>query len=690
MKDPHLLAILLLQLALIIVLARVFGLIASRFKQPQVVGEIVAGIVLGPTLLGWVWPWGMTHLFPSDTSMTVLQMVAQLGVILFLFLVGLEFDPRVLKKRGKSAAAISISGIMVPFGIGFVATYPLIHLFDAPHTANPFPTALFMGAAMSVTAFPVLARIVAERNLQKTDEGAMAIAAAAVDDVLAWTMLAGVIAFVPGQNNDAGPVAKLVMAGVYVSFMVLVVKPFLVRVGRIFQRQGGVSPTVAAIVLVTLLLSCFATEMIGIHALFGAFVAGFVMPKQDRFVIAVTEKLESVAIVLLLPAFFAYAGLKVDLRQMLAWDMIGYTVLLIFLACAGKLGGCMLAAKWTGMGWRSAFTLGVLMNTRGLMELIILTVGLELGVINTQVFSMMVIMALVTTGMAAPLLQLLLPAREGKRQVDRIFSILIPVARPESGGPLLEIASYLADPEGKASRITALHLDRLSTDLTRGIGGNIPPPDAEKSLAPLLAQAKARNISVEPLSYFSRDIASDIARISRTINADLVLIGHHTPVFGSALLGGIVHRVMTGTDCDVAVFIDRNFTRPGRILVPFLNSVHDRLALELAGRIARSTGARITIIHISSRPGPVDEQRIFKDPSLTEAVHIKIVPRESPTTAILKEAANHDLMVIGVAEEWGLESSLLGLRAERIAAECPISLLIVRRFQGSEMTQGSV
>ncbi|GIW77857.1 MAG: sodium:proton antiporter [Phycisphaerae bacterium] len=690
MKEPHLLAILLLQLAVIILLARVCGLIAARLKQPQVVGEIVAGIVLGPTFLGWVWPWGMQNLFPSEMSMKVLQVVAQLGVILFLFLIGLEFDHRVLKRRGRSAAAISISGIMVPFVIGFLATYPLIHLFDPQHAANPFPTALFMGAAMSVTAFPVLARIVAERNLQKTDEGAMAIAAAAVDDVLAWTMLAIVIAFVPGQNGNTSPVTKLLMAGVYVGVMLLLVRPFLVRVGRLFERQGGAGSVVTMIVLVTLLLSCFATEMIGIHALFGAFVAGFVMPKQDRFVSTITEKLESVSIILLLPAFFAYAGLKVDLRHMFAWDMVGYTVLLIVLACAGKLGGCMLSAKLTGMPWRASFTLGVLMNTRGLMELIILTVGLELGVINAQVFSMMVIMALVTTGMAAPLLQLLLPAREGKRQADRIFSVLIPVAKPESGGPLLEMAFYLTDPEGKSSRITALHLDRLSTDLTRGIGGNISPPDAEKFFTPLLTQAESRNISVGTLSYFSRDIASDIARISRTINADLVLIGHHAPVFGSALLGGVVHRVMTGTDCDVGVFIDRNFRRPQRILVPFLNSVHDRLALELAGRIAKSTGARITIIHISSQPAASTELRVFKDPSLAEAVHIKVVPKESPISAILKEARNHDLMVIGVAEEWGLESSLLGLRAERIASECPISLLIVRRYQGSEPVQSSV
>lgn len=683
MKDQ--LAILLAQIAIILAASRLMGMLAAKLRQPQVIGEILAGVLLGPTLLGWAWPAASKALFPPGESMVVLNLVAQLGVILFLFLVGLEFDPKILQTRGKSAAAISVSGIIVPFVIGFAATYPLIHLFDAAHQTNPFPTALFMGAAMSVTAFPVLARIVTERNLQKTEEGGMAIAAAAVDDVLAWTMLAAVVAFVPGNGESTSPIVKLSMAIGYVLVMLLVVKPFLVRVQQLYERQKSLSAGVLAILLLTLLCSAIATELIGVHALFGAFVAGFIMPKKSEFVQDVTDRLEAFALVFLLPMFFAYAGLRADLRDILHWDMIGYTALLIVLACAGKLGGGMLAARLTGLTWRSSFTLGVLMNTRGLMELIILTLGLNLGVINRPVYGMMVVMALVTTGMAAPLLEFLLPSRaKVKRTVDKIFSILIPIARPESGGPLVEIASYLAKSE-KDRRVCAVHLTRpTETELYRSFAADVLHPAQLEELEPLLAEARERGIAVEPMSFYSRDVPSDIARLVRQQSTDLVLMGSHTPVFSRALLGGTVHRILTGADCDVAVFVDRGFATPTRILVPFLNSLHDKLALDLAGRLARSTGAAISIIHVTHPDHESIARQVvdktFNDPTQKQAVHVKVIHSDDPADVVLQEVPGHDLVVIGVAEEWGLESSLLGLRAERIASECPTSLLIVRKY----------
>ncbi len=679
------LAILLLQIAVIIALSRAMGIIFARFRQPTVIGEILAGIMLGPTLLGWVWPTGYHTLFPSGDSIQTLNMVAQIGVIIFLFLVGLEFDPTILSRRGKSAAAISICGIALPFVIGFFSTYTLLHLFDPEHQNNPLPTALFMGAAMSVTAFPVLARIVTERNLQKTEEGMMAIAAAAVDDVLAWTMLAGVVAFVPGGHGQSNPLLKLGGAIIYVGVMLLIVKPFLKRVEAIYERQKEITTGVIAILMVTMLLSSLTTELIGVHALFGAFVAGFVMPKGGSFVHDVTSKLQSFTIVFLLPAFFAYAGIKADLRTIMHWDMIGYTLVLIVLACLGKLGGGMIAARATGMSMRSSFTLGVLMNTRGLMELIILTVGLSLGVINQRVYGMMVVMALVTTGMAAPLLEWLLPSREKQRIADKIFSILIPVARPESGAALLEIASYLAGNDVKNSRICALHLSQpTDTQVFSGFKTSQLPAAQTEELSPLTSEASERNVQVHSISYYSRDVAADITRVSRQENIDLILMGHHTPVFGNALLGGVVHRVMTGADCDVAVFFNRDLVKPKKILVPFLNSTHDRLALELAGRIARQAGSSISIVHVTTSASATtarsDEIKSFKDPTQKEAVGIKIVHDDNPADAVLREAVNHDLIVIGVAEEWGLESSLIGLKAERIATESTASMLIVRRY----------
>jgi Kef-type K+ transport system membrane component KefB/nucleotide-binding universal stress UspA family protein len=683
MKDAHLLPILLAQIAVILAVARLMGMAAAKLRQPQVIGEIIAGILLGPTLLGYVWPHGYAMLFPKE-NMQILNMVAQLGVIVFLFLVGLEFDPKVIERRGKAAVAISISGVVVPFALGYFATFFLLHLFDEAHRANPLPTALFMGAAMSVTAFPVLARIVAERNLAKTDEGGMAIAAAAVDDVLAWTMLAVVVAFVPGAGDGAGPLIRIGLAIVYVFIMLLVVRPFLRRIELFFDRSGRLSANVVAVLLFVLLCSALSTELIGVHALFGAFVAGFIMPKGSKFVHAVTEKLESFAIVFLLPAFFAYAGLKANLLGILQWEMIGYTLLIIAIACIGKLGGGILASRAVGMTWHQGLTVGVLMNTRGLMELIILTVGLQLGVLNTQVYGMMVVMALVTTGMAGPLLQILLPRRPVERVApDKVFTVLIPVARPDSGGPLLQMAALLTRGEPQSHTI-ALHLTSpRETELYRTFAADVLTPANLDELRPLLAEAESREITVEPMSFYSRDIPADIARVVRQQNVDLVLMGYHAPVFTRALLGGVVHRVLTGTDCDVGIFIDRDFTAPQRVLVPFMGSAHDRLALELAGKIGKTLGSQITVIHVTQ--DKIDQphdtiERAFADPTQKGAVTIKVVQSDSPTEAVLGEVAGHDLVVIGVTEEWGLESSMLGMRPERIAQECPTSMLIVRRF----------
>ncbi len=695
MKDPHVLATLLVQIAAILALSRGMGLLFARLRQPQVIGEMLAGIMLGPSLLGWVWPDAFGALFPigsingqSRPSTEYLFIVAQVGVVLFLFLVGLEFDPSMVRRRGRAAVTVSAASIVLPFAAGFGLTYAIAPVFDAVQQANLFASALFMGAAVSVTAFPVLARILAERNLQRTPVGMLAITAAAINDVVAWVMLAVVVAVAHGSGSSGFvPVRALVLIGVYLVVMLLVVRPLLERLQKLYDAQGRLSHSVVAVIFLCMLGSAFATEVLGIHALFGAFVAGFVMPKGTRFVRAVTERMEDLTIVFLLPIFFAYAGLQTDLRGILSPQYALVTLLIIVVACAGKVLGTGGAAMLCGQKWREALTLGALMNTRGLMELIILTVGLQLGVINDRVYGMMVVMALVTTAMTAPLLHLLqrggVPDAARPATDDRVFSVLIPVARPESGGPLLGLAAWITGGEAKR-RVVALTLDRMSgADLYGGVSGPIEHLRPAEALEPLLLQARERNLSVEPMSYFSRDVPSDIARVARVVNSDLVLIGHHQPVFGRALLGGIVHRVLTTADCDVAVYVERGMQKPTRILVPFMNSSHDRLALDIAGKIAKSTGASISIIHVSQQPADVTHpvvERAFKDPTQKQAVTIKIVPGDSPAEAILAEISDHDLVVIGVAEEWGLESSLLGMRPERIAQECPASMLIVRKY----------
>lgn len=405
---PHL-GLLLVQIAVVVVAARAVGLLFRRIAQPQVMGEMVAGILLGPSLLGWLAPAVSASLFPAE-SLGFLNSISQVGLLVFMFLVGLELNPRLLRGRGYTALVTSHASITIPFFLGSllaVQLYP--RLSDAGVTFTGF--ALFMGAAMSVTAFPVLARILTERDLLRTRVGAVALACAAVDDVTAWCILAGVVALVRSWNAALPWWATVLGSAAFVAAMVFAARPLLARLERRHQRDGRVTQDVLAIVFLVTLASAWTTEALGIHALFGAFLAGAVMPKGEGFVRALTGKLEDVTVVLLLPLFFAFTGLRTRIGLVEGMEMWGWCALIVLVAVAGKLGGGAVAARMTGMTWREAGAIGTLMNTRGLMELVILNIGLDIGVISPAVFAMMVLMALATTFMTSPLLELVYPAR---------------------------------------------------------------------------------------------------------------------------------------------------------------------------------------------------------------------------------------------------------------------------------------
>lgn len=687
-------ALVLVQIGAILLLSRLMGALFARLRQPQVVGEMLAGIVLGPSLLGWIA--GPNPLFPTE-SLANLYVLSQLGVVLFLFLVGLEFDPTLVRGRGKAAVAISVGCVALPFLLGFGLTWFIRDVFDESQRQSLFPSALFVGAAISVTAFPVLARILSERDLTRSRVGLLSITAAAVNDVLAWTMLAVVVAFAPGEGH-AGPLLplwRILGTGAYVALMVLLVRPLLRRVDAIYERQGRLSQNVVAAIFLLLLASAAATEFIGVHALFGAFVAGTVMPKGSRFVRHLSEKLEDVTVVFLLPVFFAYVGLQTDVRNVFAIDNVGTTLLIMGAACGGKILGAAVPARWLGSSTRESLAIGVLMNTRGLMELIILTVGLGLGVINNAVYGMMVVMAIVTTAMTTPLLEWVLPARlmemvVGRRDARR-FTVLVPLARPDSGGGLARMAALLAGKSDPPGRIIALHLRRLLDRESFRLEFNAP--EGEDGLKPLLDRAGVEGVVVEPLRFTSRDVPSDIARVARVQHADLILMGFHKPVFSRTILGGTVHRVLTGADCDVAVFVDRGFQELRRVLVPFHGSRHDRLAMDLAGRCARASGAEIVVLHVvardPARPRVADVmEKSYDDPKLRSKVTLKVVPTESSIDAVIEEAGKgYDLVVVGVEDEWGLESHLFGFRPERIAEECGSTLLLVRESEPEPPTE---
>ena len=389
---------LLAALAAVVLLGRVLGALFRGIGQPPVIGEVVAGIVLGPSLLGHFWPDAYTFILPPSVAPS-LGLLSQLGVVLYMFLVGVELDTDVFRGRLRATATIALTSIAVPFALGlWLATH--LYARYAPEGVTAMHFALFVGVAMSITAFPVLARILTDRGLSKTPIGRLALTCAAIDDVTAWCLLAFVVGIVQSAEGQAW--LPTVLTVVFIGFMFAVVRPAVLGLlERWRDRQGD--QTVIAITLVAVLLSALATEAIGVHAIFGAFLLGAIVPHSSRLAQVLQERIESPVTILLLPAFFAFAGMRTQIGLLSDVNAWLTCVVIVLVATGGKFGGALLAARLVGYGWRSATGLGILINTRGLMELIVLNVGLDLGIISPPLFTMMVIMALVTTMAAGPL-----------------------------------------------------------------------------------------------------------------------------------------------------------------------------------------------------------------------------------------------------------------------------------------------
>jgi Kef-type K+ transport system membrane component KefB len=404
------LAMLVVQIALIIGFSRVVAVLFEKIQQPNVIGEMFAGIMLGPSLLGWLAPGVSASLFPAS-SLGYLNAFSQLGIVIYMFLVGLALNVQELRKQGHAAVLTSHVSIIVPFVLGAsLSLYLYPRLGDDRVSFVGF--ALFMGAAMSITAFPVLARILTDRGILGTNLGTLAIACAAIDDVTGWCILAYIVVFVRTQQQSALPLwGALIGMGIFLIMMFYVVRPQLRRFQKIYDRDDQLSDGAIAMVLVLVLAAALITEKLGLHLLFGSFLAGTVMPKDPRFVRHILGKFETITVVLMLPLFFAFTGLRTSVGLIQGSGTWVLMAAIIIVAIAGKLGGSMLAARAAGKEWREAAGLGVLMNTRGLMELVILNIGLDIGVISPALFSMMVLMALVTTFMTAPLLELVYPIR---------------------------------------------------------------------------------------------------------------------------------------------------------------------------------------------------------------------------------------------------------------------------------------
>ena len=397
----------LLALVAVVITGRLFGALFAKFKQPPVIGEVIAGIFLGPSILGRLSPETSAYVLPPSVA-PYLGIIAQLGVILYMFMVGLELNASMLKKRAHATVAISHSSIIAPFILGSTLAlllYPRVATNDVPFTSF----ALFLGVAMSITAFPVLARILTDRKMSKTPLGTMALVCAATDDVTAWCLLALVVGFSKAKVGAAFWVVALTAA--YIAFMFFVARPLIAKLSK-RVGEGQVSQSLLAFIFVLMLLSSLATEYIGIHAIFGAFLLGVIIPHDSALAREFTNKLNDLVTVLLLPAFFAFTGMRTQIGLLSGWEAWALCGLIILVATVGKFGGTFTAARITGLGWKESAALGILMNTRGLVELVVLNIGLDLKVISPTLFAMMVLMAVVTTMATTPILEMLVKPPE--------------------------------------------------------------------------------------------------------------------------------------------------------------------------------------------------------------------------------------------------------------------------------------
>lgn len=536
----HPLAILLAQIVTIIIVARFFGWMFRKIGQPSVIGEIIAGIVLGPSLVGMYFPEFSNALFPV-ASLGNLQFLSQIGLILFMFVIGMELDLKVLKNKANEALVISHASIIIPFALGIGLSYFIYYRF-APAGIEFLSFSLFMGIAMSITAFPVLARIVQERGIHKTRIGTIVITCAATDDITAWCILAAVIAIVKA-GSFVSSLYIIGLAFVYVLMMIFVVKPFLKRIGDLYSTKNKLNKPVVAIFFLTLILSSYTTEIIGIHALFGAFMTGAIMPDIAKFRAIFINKVEDVSVILLLPLFFVFTGLRTQIgliNDPYLWKVTGFIILV---AVVGKFFGSALAAKFVGQNWHDSLTIGALMNTRGLMELVVLNIGYDLGVLTSEVFTMMVIMALVTTFMTGPALDLINYVFKTKDVFipDEVigsedkYKILISFGNNEKGKSLLRLAHSLVNKQKETSTVTAMHLS-MSDEMH---AYNLEEQE-RKRFSPILEESKLLQQEITTIFKATVDIETDIADIANQGDYNLLLVGLGKSIFEGTLLGKVL------------------------------------------------------------------------------------------------------------------------------------------------------
>ncbi|HNW97801.1 MAG TPA: cation:proton antiporter [Bacteroidales bacterium] len=586
-------ALLILQIIIIITFSRIFGFLFGKIGQPTVIGEIISGILLGPSLLGLFFPDVFHFIFPAF-SLNNLELFSQVGLVLFMFIIGMELDVTILKVKAKSAIIISHTSILFAFFLGVCLAYLLFEKYAFTNT-NFTRFALFIGIAMSIAAFPVLARIIQERGMTKTPLGKTIITIAAIDDLTAWCILAVVVAVIQA-GSIMSALFTIIMVILFIGVMLFAVQPFLQKMGAIYLTKEMMTKRVVAFIFVVIFLSAFFTEAIGIKALFGGFLAGVIMPSNAQFKKVMAEKIEDVSLVVLLPLFFVFTGLRTQIGLLSDSDSWAVCGLIILFAISGKFGGSFLAAKFNKLTWKDSFVIGTLMNTRGLMELIVLNIGYDLKILSPQVFTMMVIMTLFTTFMTGPILSLTDYFSRKKKQhiydyVDlRSLNVLISFGLPKMGTSLLKLVYALSGKDKSYHKICALHLTP-HTEISQSAAMKYET----NSFAAIRSLANELKVDIKTIYKTTEDVSKEIARTSRKEKSNLLLIGAAKSVFNKNVLGGKVKNIIDLAKCNVGVFIDKDFQEINNILI-LTDTINIENFINISERFLINSFSAITFI----------------------------------------------------------------------------------------------
>jgi Kef-type K+ transport system membrane component KefB len=622
------LGILFLQIMVILSCCRILGHLFAKIGQPSVIGEILAGIVLGPSILGHWFPDISGFLFPAN-SLDNISMLSQFGLILFMFVIGMELDISEVRKRLKETILISHTSTIIPFFLGIVMAYFIYD--DYADKGTPFLSfALFIGIAMSITAFPVLARIIQEKGLTKSHLGTISLASAANGDITAWCLLAVVIAIVQA-GSILSAVYNILFSALYLLIMFFVIRPFLRMVGQVYHNEEVIDKRMVTFMFLILIASSLLTEVLGLHALFGAFMAGMVMPTDIKFRKILVEKVESVSLSLFLPLFFVSMGLKTEVGLLNTPELWGLCIIFILVAIIGKFGSATLSARFVGENWKNSLYIGAFMNTRGLMELVVLSIGYQMNILPPSIFVMLVLMTLITTFMTTPLLLFIKSCFRFRYKIISLkkkehFKVLLSFGRAGNGQIMLNVAQQLFSKGENKLEVTALHFT---------LGSDINPLQINSfetvSFAPILQEAEKLGVDIHTRYEMSRNIGHDVSMVTNEGGFDFLLVGigiawsnlpndiaatqfresikerYFKPLeaaeslfVSNELLKDKTKTFIEEAHCPVGVFINRGFERASRVLV-ILRSDEDEYLLPYAETLLKSTSGTMNILDLSKK-----------------------------------------------------------------------------------------